>query len=403
MPDKHSPSGSDDASAAPDSTAAWSANGSGEAQVAVADAPDAETAETAETAEDLAVPPDAEPTGTIATGVAPDIGSAEPADATTDDGTAFLAKLARAMQATAGAERKRATADIESRREKHLAGIDARRSAEIEGMRRLADGDLEAIDAWANGERQRIDQEREAKAAALRDDLQTSLTEHASRIDREILKVEVAIAAYRAEIENYFGTLDHETDPVVIAQQARRRPAFPALESITVDGVPGSAETAPTEIVAEAAAATAPAEAPTEGDAPESVAAAATDPIAADATDPIGASAIDPTDPADPSDSPGIGVMDPGLSPNLAGALPSSSDASASSVAPEAEPTSAQQTPGESAPGGSASGPEPLKVMAVTSSANQPEAVDLLPATPISRPMSWLRRGSNNDHPNGES
>jgi len=95
-----------------------------------------------------------------------------------DDGAAFLAELARAMQATASEERTRAAAEIDRRREQHLAGIDARRAAEVERMRKLADGDLQAIDAWAEGERQRIERERETRAAALRADLETSLTKH---------------------------------------------------------------------------------------------------------------------------------------------------------------------------------------------------------------------------------
>jgi hypothetical protein len=59
-------------------------------------------------------------------------------------------------------------------------------------MRELAAEDLKAIDDWAESERQRIGRERDEKAAALQEDLETSLTEHGATIDREIAGVEAA-------------------------------------------------------------------------------------------------------------------------------------------------------------------------------------------------------------------
>ena len=62
-------------------------------------------------------------------------------------------------------------------------------------------------------------------------DLETSLAEHHTKIEREIETVETAIATYRAEVAVFFNALDSETDPVLIAQQAARRPAFPSLDA----------------------------------------------------------------------------------------------------------------------------------------------------------------------------
>jgi hypothetical protein len=153
-------------------------------------------------------------------------------DVAADDGTAFLAELTRSMQAAAGAERKRVEDDTERRRNAHLETIAARRESEVSKMRELAAEDLKAIDDWAESERQRIGRERDEKAAALQEDLETSLTEHGATIDREIAGVEAAVAAYRAETDAFFAGLDTETDPVEIARQAGRRPRFPDLATI---------------------------------------------------------------------------------------------------------------------------------------------------------------------------
>jgi hypothetical protein len=154
-------------------------------------------------------------------------------EAAPDDGAAFLAELTRAMQATAGVERKRLEEDAERRRETHLEAIRARRESEAGKMRELAADDLKAIDDWAEEERQRISQEREQRAAALQEDLETSLAEHGSKIDREIDAVDAAIVAYRTEVDAFFAELDKETDPVEIARHAGRRPSFPDLDAVS--------------------------------------------------------------------------------------------------------------------------------------------------------------------------
>ncbi len=149
-----------------------------------------------------------------------------------DDGAAFLAELARAMQATAGRERIRIGEDIDRRRQDEIDRVQARKAAEAERMRELAAEDMAAIDAWVDRETARIHLDRERRASAVREDLETSLAEHGSKIDREIEGIESAIATYRGEVDAYFEGLDRETDPTVIAQKASSRPAFPALDAV---------------------------------------------------------------------------------------------------------------------------------------------------------------------------
>jgi hypothetical protein len=357
----------------------WSANGT-HAEGAAESPTDLEPAET---------PTDLEPTETPVTTMeaplAPADGPLDTAEGTldtaegtvdtaapADEGSAFLGELARAMQTTAAAERARITEDSDGRRDAYLAAIQARREAEVASMRELADTDLKAIDDWADEERQRIQAERERRAAALQADLEISLAEHGKSIDREIQGVEAAIATYRADVDRFFAALEHETDPVAIAQRAGRRPAFPALESIIAE----------------------PAAAPDDGVTPGGA-------VTGDA-----ATAQQP-----------VGVMDPGFAPKLADAWAAWSGTQAAADEETSEPGAIDQTEwSEPVVAGAAeatfddasaiadaSGPEALEAVAVTSAATHTESTGLLQSTPVNRPMSWLRRAAGTDHSNRES
>jgi hypothetical protein len=209
----------------------FSSNGSyPEAAIGIAEPAEGETAAT----DGEAISPDATveaATADEATGGESGPVESADTDAVTapDDGTAFLAELAQAMQAAAGKERARIDEDADRRRAAHLETIQARRDSEAARMRELAAEDLKGIDEWAEGERQRIDQEREQRAAALQEDLDTSLAEHGAMIETEIQGVEAAVTAYRTEVEAFFAKLDAEKDPVEIARLAAQRPAFPDL------------------------------------------------------------------------------------------------------------------------------------------------------------------------------
>ncbi len=149
-----------------------------------------------------------------------------------DDSTVFLASLAQAMREAAHADRTRVADDVDRRRDAHVAGINARRDEEAARMRELAVDDRRAIDAWVEAEEARIAEERDRRNAAVDSDLETSLTEHGAMVDREIVRVEAAIAVYRQDVDAYFARLEGDSDPVLIAQHAARRPVFPDLDKL---------------------------------------------------------------------------------------------------------------------------------------------------------------------------
>jgi hypothetical protein len=131
-----------------------------------------------------------------------------------DDGSAFLADLAKAMQTTASAERERTLEATEQRRQAEVDRIRAREVVEADRMRSLAEEDRTAIDAWADGEVARIEEERARRGLALDADLAASLEEHRIRIAAEIDEIEARIAAYRTDVDAYFERFDGEPDDV---------------------------------------------------------------------------------------------------------------------------------------------------------------------------------------------
>lgn len=377
MSDQSSLNGAHDETAGPE-TAAWSANGSsaGAAQ-AVADPPDlAAIADGTGTAEEIAtdealatdivaeaseLTADAEGDSSAA-GVSTAEAAVEPAPepapttaAASDDGTAFLGELVRAMQSTATAERTRITEDTDRRRDAHLAAVEARRQAEATAMRELADTDLKAIDAWADEERQRIQDEHGRRATALQTDLETSLAAHGAKIGREIEGVEAAITTYRSDVDTFFAALEQATDPVAIARHASQRPVFPALDAIdqlapaTADADPATASTDETAVTASTDETPAP-----------------------------------------------LGVMAPAGSANLAKSWAAWSGIGSDPTVTEPAGSDASTSMAETAEtGADTAEPVALEASAVVSGQGK-----VLQSTPISRPMSWLRRDHDSDRQN---
>jgi len=159
-----------------------------------------------------------------------------------DDRANFLADLARVMQTTAAAEQARNAEGTEQRRQAHIDAIRAREALEAEELRELAKEDVKGIDAWSEGEIKRIKLERERRIASRREQLQIRLEEHRSVVAREVTAVEAAVATYRTEIDQFFGRLEAETDPVAIARQAGNQPQFPDLALIGPEDAPGATD-----------------------------------------------------------------------------------------------------------------------------------------------------------------
>jgi len=278
------------------------------------------------------------------------------ADAATAD-EAFLGELARAMQATVAVQRVRIVEDAERRRQAHVEQVRAREAAEADRMRELAAEDMKAIESWADGERKRIQLERHRRAAALHEDLDLSLAEHRSKIDREIEGVETAIASYRAEVEAFFDGLDRETDVVVIAQQASWRPVFPTLDLVAGAVADPSEDATTTE--------------PSVADEPPSGWGDGAAGAGSGDGEPAVVGVMDPEAPAEPAES---WTASPETSPE-----PVAADASAGVDEGEAV--------------------EPAEPVTAIVGGNHNAVSSLFESVQVLRPMAWLRREANGgDH-----
>ena len=293
--------------------------------------------------------------------VAPVADDAVAATASPDDGAAvaasadgeFLAELARAMQATAAHQRVKIVEDAERRRQAHVEQVRARESTEADRMRELAAEDMKAIESWADGERKRIQLERHRRATELHEDLDLSLAEHRSKIDREIEGVETAIAAYRAEVEAFFDGLDRETDVVLIAQHAAWRPVFPTLDLIAEPVVVRSADTATADQSTP--------DGPPSGSGDGAAGAGSGD------SEPAVVGVMDPQAPAEPAES---WTATPEASPEPVAAEPSAGVDQGETQVPS-EPVTA------------------------TAGGNHGAVSSLFESVQVLRPMAWLRREAN--------
>ncbi|HZC32305.1 MAG TPA: hypothetical protein VE640_03350 [Candidatus Bathyarchaeia archaeon] len=297
--------------------------------------------------------------------------SDEGATASGDEGSVFVAQLVQAMQTTAALERVRVGEDIERRRQAHIDLVRSRQRAEADRMRDLAGDDLKSIQEWADGEIGRIQGERERRATELQKDLETSLVEHGAKIDREIEGVEMAIATYRAHVDAFFESLDRETDPILIAQQAASRPMFPSLDALveTVSAAP--AEAAETAEPAAAEKPSSDAEPAPTGDASSGT-----------ATPSEGA-----------SEPPWVAVMDP-----EAEAAPVESWTAPADPTPAPAATGASE---EADQGGTAG--EPGETVTVPVGQINDGNTSLFESISVLRPMAWLRREANGgEHVNRE-
>lgn len=219
-------------------------------------------------------------------------------------------------------------------------------------MRELAAEDMKAIESWADGERKRIQLEQHRRVAELHEDLDLSLAEHRSKIDREIEGVETAIAAYRAEVEAFFDGLDRETDVVAIAQQAAWRPVFPALDLVAERVAVTSADTATTEEPTP--------DEPTSGSDDDAAGAGSAD------SEPVMVGVMDPEAPAEPAES--------------------------WTASPQTDP----ETVAAEAAGNGDSGDVHESAEQVTATAGANSAMgSLFESVQVLRPMAWLRREAN--------
>jgi hypothetical protein len=137
------------------------------------------------------------------------------------------------MHEAARSYRARLAEELQLRQVAVMTGIRDERRAEAVRARKAAAQNRRAVDAWAATAQRQIKSERQRRKVEIAADLRRTLREQNQQVERRVKDVEAALAAYRAEVDAFFDAIAQERDPVSIAQRARRRPAFPVLDTTT--------------------------------------------------------------------------------------------------------------------------------------------------------------------------
>ena len=145
---------------------------------------------------------------------------------------AFLAELARAMQAAAERERERIDEVVTKEGAEQVEKSRSRAAAETEELRRLAEEDVARIKEWSRTEIERIRRDADRRMDERRKNLEGYLVKHESIIATEIDGVDTAIRGYRAALDRFFDEFTSSTDPADIARRAGSLPAPPDLDEV---------------------------------------------------------------------------------------------------------------------------------------------------------------------------
>lgn len=145
---------------------------------------------------------------------------------------AFLAELARAMQAAAERERERIDEVVTKEAAEQVEKSRSRAAAETEELRRLAEEDVARIKASSRAEIERIRRDADRRTDERRKNLEAYLAKHESIIATEIDGVGAAIRGYHDALDRFFVDFTSSTDPADIARRAGSLPAPPDLDVV---------------------------------------------------------------------------------------------------------------------------------------------------------------------------
>ena len=133
------------------------------------------------------------------------------------------------MHAAAESQRLRMVDELERHRSVQVDAIKVRSGAESEQLKKTTKDDIGEIDAWAKTATELVAAERVRRIDARRDRLQAELLRQDVIVQREVIAIEGAVEAHRAELDAFFRLLEREEDPAGIARMASSMPSLPSL------------------------------------------------------------------------------------------------------------------------------------------------------------------------------
>lgn len=180
----------------------------------------------------------------------------------------LIAELAAAMRATAEIAREQALAQVEADTNQVVEAIRARSTEGVAELRHRSDEDIAGIREWSKAEIARIREETDRRISERKSTLEAEIAAHGAAIERRVEEVQGTVAAYEADMAEFFERLLGENDPARLATMAESMPEPPSLVAWTelddravaaaaaADTDPGIAETTGTDDAATDEAAT---------------------------------------------------------------------------------------------------------------------------------------------------
>ncbi len=159
--------------------------------------------------------------------------------------TKFMADLTRAMQAAAEQARSETMTRFDADAKAFVEEIRSGTTADVADLRRKADDDMASIREKSKAEIARIREQVEASVADRKTELEAEMEAHAARREARAERVAVVVAAFEAEMADFFERLNAEEDPTRIATMAETMPDPPSLEDVASSGVAAIAPAPP--------------------------------------------------------------------------------------------------------------------------------------------------------------
>jgi hypothetical protein len=143
----------------------------------------------------------------------------------------LVAGLVKAMREAAIASREETTTRVHAEATARVEAIREAATAEAAELRKRADEDIAGIREWSKTEIARLRQETEERIDSRRTDLTAQTKDHEAGIERHVEQVQSTVAAFEADMEQFFEQLLAETDPARLASLAEKAPEPPDLSS----------------------------------------------------------------------------------------------------------------------------------------------------------------------------
>ncbi len=147
----------------------------------------------------------------------------------------LVAGLVKAMREAAIASREETTTRVHAEAAARVEAIREAATAEAAELRKRADEDIAGIREWSKTEIARLRQETEERIDSRRTELTAQTKGHEVGIERHVEQVQSTVAAFEADMEQFFTQLLAENDPARLASLAEKAPEPPDLSSDAAD------------------------------------------------------------------------------------------------------------------------------------------------------------------------